>query len=110
MSRVKRTKSTPRRRVVTPSPPEPEPRFRFPPPPVAAAPPGEDLAGRRWAWNAPSNLFSGPRPLSFTSGLEPAFLLFETEVMAALRERAAKRKMQYDTLVRMIVRDHVGEY
>lgn len=79
-------------------------------PPVAVEPPGEDLAGRRWAWNAPSTIFSGPRPTSFTSGLEPAFLLFETEVMESLRERAARRKMQYDTLVRMIVRDHVAKY
>lgn len=109
MAKVKRTKLGGRRRTPPPAAAA-GPRVGFPRPPVAAEPPGEDLAGRRWAWNAPTTIFSGPRPVAFTSGLEPAFLLFETEVMEALRERAAKRKMQYDTLVRMIVRDHVGEY
>jgi hypothetical protein len=58
----------------------------------------------------PRNMFSGPRPESFLGGLEPAFVLFDSSVMHALRTRAAERGMEYDTLVRMIVREHVDDY
>ena len=52
----------------------------------------------------------GRRPESVLGGLEPAFLLFDSSVMQTLRARAAQRGMEYDTLVRMIVREHVDDY
>jgi hypothetical protein len=70
----------------------------------------DELQGRRWRWDDPESLFSGPRPEVCLAGLEPAFLLFDSQVMAAVRTRAAERGMAYDTLVRMIVREHVDEY
>jgi len=70
----------------------------------------DDLQGRRWRCTDPTSMFSGPRPESFLGGLEPAFVLFDSAVMQALRTRAAERGMEYDTLVRMIVREHVDEY
>ena len=70
----------------------------------------DDLEGRRLRCTDPVNMFSGPRPDSFLGGLEPAFVLFDSSVMQALRTRAAERGMEYDTLVRMIVREHVDDY
>ncbi len=56
-------------------------------------------------------LFAGPRPASFSRGLEPAFLLIDREVMEQLRERAAALGLGgYDTLVKRILREHVDEY
>ena len=73
----------------------------------AQSPPEPQRSG---PWLDHARIFAGPRPASARRGLEPAFLLFETEVMEALHARAARRGLGYDTLVRMIVRDHVGEY
>lgn len=70
----------------------------------------DDIEGRRWRCTDPTSIFSGPRPESVLGGLEPAFVLFDSSVMQALRTRAAERGMEYDTLVRMIVREHVDEY
>jgi hypothetical protein len=70
----------------------------------------DDITGRRLRWDDPTTIFSGPRPESVLGGLEPAFLLFDSSVMQALRARAAQRGMEYDTLVRMIVREHVDDY
>ncbi|MGD9762899.1 MAG: hypothetical protein AB7V27_04205 [Candidatus Binatia bacterium] len=61
-------------------------------------------------WLDHSRIFAGSRPASVRRGLEPAFLLFESEVMESLHRRAAQRGLAYDALVRMIVRDHVEEY
>ena len=56
-------------------------------------------------------LFGGPRPASFSRGLEPAFLLIEKDVMALLRERAAALGLGgYDSLAKRILREHVHEY
>lgn len=70
----------------------------------------DDIEGRRFRCTDPTSIFSGPRPESFLGGLEPAFVLFDTSVMQALRARAAERGMEYDTLVRIIVREHVDDY
>lgn len=70
----------------------------------------DDIEGRRWRCTDPTSMFSGPRPESVLGGLEPAFVLFDSSVMQALRTRAAERGMEYDTLVRMIVREHVDDY
>lgn len=70
----------------------------------------DDITGRRLRWDDPVTMFSGPRPESVLGGLEPAFLLFDSSVMQTLRARAAQRGMEYDTLVRMIVREHVDDY
>ncbi len=61
-------------------------------------------------WYDHSRIFAGPRPVSARRGLEPAFLLIETEVMEALQARAAERGLSYDALVRLIVREHVQDY
>lgn len=61
-------------------------------------------------WFDHSRIFAGPRPVSARRGLEPAFLLIETEVMEALQTRAAQRGLSYDALVRLIVREHVLDY
>lgn len=56
------------------------------------------------------SVFGAGRPTSPRRGLEPAFVLFESQVMDALRRRAAGRGLAYDALVRIIVRDHVDKY
>jgi hypothetical protein len=56
------------------------------------------------------SVFGAGRPASPRRGLEPAFVLFESHVMDALRRRAAGRGLAYDALVRLIVRDHVDKY
>ena len=56
-------------------------------------------------------LFGGPRPASFSRGLEPAFLLIDREVMEQLRTRAMALGLGgYDSLVKRILREHVHEY
>jgi hypothetical protein len=55
-------------------------------------------------------VFGAGRPTAPRRGLEPAFVLFESHIMDALRRRAAGRGLAYDALVRQIVRDHVDEY
>lgn len=56
-------------------------------------------------------LFAGPRPASFSRGLEPAFLLIERDVMDLLRTRAAELGLSgYDALAKRILREHVHEY
>jgi len=56
-------------------------------------------------------LFAGPRPASFLSALEPAFLLIDREVMEQLRSKAAALGLAgYDSLVKRILREHVEEY
>jgi hypothetical protein len=56
-------------------------------------------------------LFGGPRPASFSRGLEPAFLLIDKEVMEHLRTRASALGMGgYDSLVKRILREHAHEY
>jgi hypothetical protein len=56
-------------------------------------------------------LFAGPRPASFSRGLEPAFLLIDREVMEQLCKRAAALGLGgYDMLVKRILREHVHEY
>lgn len=56
-------------------------------------------------------LFGGARPVSFSRGLEPAFLLIDREVMEQLRTRAMALGLGgYDSLVKRILREHVHEY
>ena len=56
-------------------------------------------------------MFAGPRPASFSRGLEPAFLLIDREVMEQLRARASALGLGgYDSLVKRILREHVHEY
>jgi hypothetical protein len=69
-------------------------------PAAVVAPPG-------WAIES---VFGAGRPTSPRRGLEPAFVLFESHIMDALRRRAAGRGLAYDALVRLIVRDHVDKY
>jgi len=57
------------------------------------------------------DLFAGPRPASFSRGLEPAFLLIDRGVMEQLRVKAAALGMGgYDSLVKRILREHIQEY
>jgi hypothetical protein len=56
-------------------------------------------------------LFGGPRPVSFSRGLEPAFLLIDKDVMDHLRARALELGLGgYDSLAKRILREHAHEY
>src|SRR4029434_6709956 len=56
-------------------------------------------------------LFGGPRPASFSRGLEPAFLLIDKDVMDHLRARALELGLGgYDSLAKRILREHAHEY
>ena len=55
-------------------------------------------------------IFSGPRPASMIRGLEPAFLLFEREILERIEARAAELGVRYESLVRQIVRDNLDRY
>jgi hypothetical protein len=59
--------------------------------------------------SAPS-LFAGDPPASWRRGLEPAFLLLETELMEQLCARAAAIGTTYDFLLKTIVREHIHKY
>lgn len=75
----------------------PAPRVAEPP----AAPPRRPV----------EELFAGPRPGSFSRGLEPAFLLIDRVVMEQLCKKAAALGMGgYDSLVKRILREHIEEY
>ena len=43
-------------------------------------------------------------------GLEPAFLLFEREILERIEARAAELGVRYESLVRQIVRDNLDRY
>jgi hypothetical protein len=55
-------------------------------------------------------LFAGPRPASMRRGLEPAFLLFDRELLDRLHGAAAALGVRYDALAQRIARDHIEEY
>jgi hypothetical protein len=55
-------------------------------------------------------MFSAERPQSMWSGLEPAFLLLESDLMERLRRKAAAAGTTYDFLLKAILRDHIDEY
>lgn len=99
---MSRKSSAPSKRV-SPTVADPQPRPRRAPNPL---PEPEGVV----RWYDHSRIFAGPRPASVRRGLEPAFLLIETEVLEALQIRAARRGISYDALVRLIVRDHVQDY
>jgi len=56
------------------------------------------------------HIFTGPRPVSMIRGLEPAFLLFEREILERIEARAAELGVRYESLVRQIVRDNLDRY
>jgi len=55
-------------------------------------------------------MFSSDRPRSMWSGLEPAFLLLDADLMDQLRVKAAAAGTTYDFLLKTILRDHIDEY
>ena len=55
-------------------------------------------------------IFAGPRPASMRRGLEPAFLLFDRELVDRLRTTAASLGLRYDALAQRIAREHIDEY
>ena len=55
-------------------------------------------------------IFSGPRPATMIRGLEPAFLLFEREILERIEARADQLGVRYESLVRQIVRDNLDRY
>jgi len=69
-----------------------------------------DVGGANGSGSAMERVFGAGYHASPRRGLEPAFVLFESAVMDALRSRASDRGLDYDALIRMIVRDHVDEY
>jgi hypothetical protein len=42
--------------------------------------------------------------------LVPIFMMIETDLFQRLNDKAAARRIGYDTLLRTILRDHIGEY
>jgi hypothetical protein len=55
-------------------------------------------------------LFAGPRPASMRRGLEPAFLLFDRDLLNELHAAADELGIRYDALVQRIAREHIDEY
>jgi hypothetical protein len=55
-------------------------------------------------------IFSGSRPATMIRGLEPAFLLFEREILERIETRAEQLGVRYESLVRQIVRDNLDRY
>lgn len=55
-------------------------------------------------------IFSGQRPATVSMGVEPAFLLFERDVLERLERRADALGVRYESLVRQILRDHIQSY
>ena len=55
-------------------------------------------------------LFSGPRPASMRRGLEPAFLLFDRDLLDRLQFAADQLGVHRNTLLQRIARDHLDEY
>jgi len=51
-----------------------------------------------------------PQPGAGELGLEPVCLLIEPEMMEQLSKRAALLGMGYDSLVKRILREHIGKY
>lgn len=74
----------------------------------AAGPPAPRIDEPR-AWRVEA-LFAGARPLSIARGLEPAFLLFEREILERVLVRALQLGVPYQTLAAQIMRDHVDRY
>jgi hypothetical protein len=55
-------------------------------------------------------LFAGDPPASWRRGLEPAFLLLDSDLMELLTAKAAAIGTTYDFLLRTILREHIQEY
>jgi hypothetical protein len=55
-------------------------------------------------------LFTGPRPASVRRGLEPAFLLFDRELLDRLQVAADDLGVHRNTLVQRIAREHLDDY
>ena len=55
-------------------------------------------------------LFTGPRPPSVRRGLEPAFLLFDRELLDRLQVAADDVGVHRNTLVQRIAREHLDDY
>jgi hypothetical protein len=49
------------------------------------------------------------RPLG-SRDLVPIFMMIQTDLFRRLNDKAAARRTGYDTLLRTILRDHIGEY
>lgn len=55
-------------------------------------------------------IFGGPRPASVRRGLEPAFLLFDRELLDRLQVAADDLGVHRNTLVQRIAREHLDDY
>ncbi len=101
----KRPRSKLRPRVRNPPRKTPRKTAQAQPPAVTRAPHVDDTPPLR-----AQDMFAGPRPASMSRGIDPAFLLFERELLERIQVRAAELGVRYQSLVQQIVRDHVDEY
>ena len=53
---------------------------------------------------------SGVRPVVIRPQLQPTSILLERDLVEQLREKGAKRGLGYQTMLKLIVRDHLHEY
>jgi hypothetical protein len=76
----------------------------------AVVTPGDRPAASASAWHSVEQLFAGPRPVSMRRGLEPAFLLFDRELLDRLQVAADDLGVHRNILVQRIAREHLDEY
>ncbi len=53
---------------------------------------------------------SGVRPVVIHPKSRPTSIVLEPDLVAQLREKAAKRGLGYQTMLKVIVREHLDEY
>jgi hypothetical protein len=53
---------------------------------------------------------SGVRPVVIRPKPHPTSIVLEPDLVARLREKAAKRGLGYQTMLKVIVREHLEEY
>lgn len=53
---------------------------------------------------------SGVRPVVIRPKSRPTSIVLEPDLVARLREKAAKRGLGYQTMLKVIVREHLDEY
>jgi predicted DNA binding CopG/RHH family protein len=53
---------------------------------------------------------SGVRPVVVRPKSRPTSIVLEPDLVARLREKAAKRGLGYQTMLKVIVREHLDEY
>jgi len=53
---------------------------------------------------------SGVRPVVIRPKSQPTSILLESDLIEQLREKGGKRGLGYQTMLKLIVREHINEY